>query len=270
VDLAQELAMKKLLVSLALCLPAVASATPHPLPFSYTWETLNNDQLEVEQYVDLTPVKLQQEQADGTLKGVFDLGSTLITEIEYGLTDRIEGGFYFQFKQDAGGQLGFDGIKQRLRFRLGQPGGLDVGLYIELAELHDEIELEEKLLLQYRTGKLNFVANLWIEQEYEFQKEELELVANPTAGVVYQFSPKFLGGIEYWGRGKIELEEEEMEGGEEAPFVHYLGPTFLAQRGNISLSLGAYLRLDNLGDGSKVDDPFGKLWFRTLLAVQLQ
>src|SRR6185503_7565812 len=84
------------------CLPAVASATPHPLPFSYNWETLGNDQTGIEQYVDLSPVKLSQEQPDGSFKKVFDLGSTLVTEVEYGLTDRIEAGFYFQFVQDAG------------------------------------------------------------------------------------------------------------------------------------------------------------------------
>jgi len=246
--------------------PASAAATPHPLPFSYNYETLPADQLEIEQYADLVPTRVLRDNGDGTQDRVFDTGATLVTEIEYGLTDRIEAGFYFQFEQSASAGspgLTFDGVKQRLRFRLGEPGKwpVDVGLYVELAELHDELELEEKLLLQRRFGNLTAVVNLWIEHEYELQDSKLEHLYNPTVGVSYELSPKLFVGLEYWARGNFESEEGEA--------VHYLGPTFMAQSGKVFLSLGAYARLDNLGEASKVDDPFGKLWFRTLIGVEL-
>ena len=37
--------------------PLVARATPRPLPFTYTADTLGAGETEIENYVDLTPVK---------------------------------------------------------------------------------------------------------------------------------------------------------------------------------------------------------------------
>lgn len=48
-----------------------------------------------------------------------------------------------------------------------------------------------------------------------------------------------------------------------------MGPTFLAQSGKVFLSLGTYLRLDGLADRAAVGDPFGKLWVRTLIGIEL-
>ncbi len=253
-----------------LLVPGIAGATPHPLPFSYNYETLMKDQLEIEQYADLVPIRVQRMNADGSFKNLYDTAATLVTEIEYGLTDRIELGFYFQLKQEAsadGPALLFDGVKQRLRIRLGEPGKwpVDVGLYLELAEAHDELELEEKILLQKRFGKFIAVANLWVEQEYRFQSDakEVEFIYNPTVGVTYQVSPKLFAGIEYWTRGHFESKAD-------APAApHYLGPAFMVQTGKVFLSVGAYLRLDKLTTRTDVDDEFGKVWVRTLLGIEL-
>ena len=271
--------MKSVLFVIAACTwSAAASANPRPLPFSYPYETLPSGKLEVEQYADLVPVRVARENPDGTLDGVFGVRSILQTELEYGITDRLEFGWYFVFRQSASADtpfLRFSGVKQRLRIRLAEADEwpVDVGLYFELAEFHDEFEFEEKLLLAKRFGALNAVVNLWVEQEYYFQTRDTKYIYNPTAGVTYELSPKFIMGLEYWGRGRFDstTDTTDMTGASEAPTRthHYLGPTFVAQQGSVFLSLGAYLRLDGLADRATVDDPFGKIWFRSLIGVEL-
>ena len=272
--------MRHVVLAAACCWSATASANPRPLPFSYPYETLPGGKLEVEQYVDFTPVRVPRENPDGTLDGVFGMRSVLQTELEYGITDRIELGWYFLFRQGATAGtpfLRFAGVKQRLRVRLAEAGEwpIDVGLYAEVAELDDELEFEEKILLAKRFGPVNVVANLWVEQEYYFQTGDTKYLYNPTAGVSYELSPKIVAGLEYWSRGRFDSANDKNDvmdaGASEAPTRthHYLGPTFLAQQGKVFFSLGAYLRLDGLADGAKVGDPFGKVWIRSLIGVEL-
>ncbi len=60
------------------------TATPQPLPFTYVWETLPEGSLEVEQYVDYTPLKtVDPATGSPTYVGV----SQFQTEFEYGITD---------------------------------------------------------------------------------------------------------------------------------------------------------------------------------------
>ena len=57
------------LVVMATCLavpllaPRAAWANPRPLPFTYPWETLGEGALEIEQYVDMTPVRAREGEA---------------------------------------------------------------------------------------------------------------------------------------------------------------------------------------------------------------
>ena len=271
--------MKHVLFVIAACAwSATASASPRPLPFSYPYETLPSGRLEVEQYADLTPVRVARENPDGTLDGVFGVRSILQTELEYGITDRFELGWYFVFRQGATADtpfLRFAGVKQRLRVRLAEAEEwpVDVGLYFEVAEFSDEVEVEEKILLAKRFGAFNVVANLWVEQEYYFQTGDTKYIYNPTAGVTYEFSPRFIAGLEYWGRGRFDSAEDttDMRGASDAPTGtrQYLGPTFLAQQGKVFFALGAYLRLDGLADGVAVGEPFGRVWVRSLIGVEL-
>ncbi|MCX5746948.1 MAG: hypothetical protein NT062_31135 [Proteobacteria bacterium] len=250
-------------------LPTLAGANPHPLPFSYGYETLPEDELELEQTIDLMPSRVAVEQPDGTLDSVTDVGAKLQTEVEFGITDHLEAGFYFTFKQEAGASptLQFDGVKQRLRYRIGEADDLPVnlGIYLEISEFHDELELEQKLLLAKRFGDLNLIANLWVEQEYAWQSGAWEYFYNPTAGATYELSTKLAVGLEYWARGRFDKSED---GTREATH-HYLGPTVQVQSGKAFLSVGAYLGLDQLGDPAVTGDPYGKLWIRTVLGVDL-
>lgn len=268
--------MKLYLTAALLGVAATAGATPHPNPFTYPYATLAEGAVEVEQYVDLVPVRVEREKADGTLEGVTSLRSVLQTEIEYGLTDRWEVGFYFAFRQGASATtpfLRFDGVKQRARYRLCERDGLpvDLGIYLELAEFHDELEFEQKLIVAKRLGDLELTTNLWVEQEWYFQTNDTKYLYNPTLAASYQLSPRMIVGAEYWTRGRFDDPSASESASGDAPTKarHYLGPTFLYQRQKASFAIGVYARLDGLGNSAVVNDPYGKLWVRAIVSLDL-
>jgi hypothetical protein len=255
----------------------IARATPRPLPFTYPYGTLPAGKLELEQYVDLVPVRIARELPTGDRESVWSLRSVLQTEVEFGLTDRLEGALYFAFRQSAAEapSLRFDGLKQRLRYRFAEAGQwpVDTAVYLEVAEFHNEFELEEKIILARRFGRLLLDANLWVEQEYYFQDKDAKFIYNPTLGASLELSPAFMVGLEYWARGRFDQVETAAAAGasSEAPTGarHYLGPTALVQHGEYFLSAGAYLRLDHPGDDLPVGEAFGRVWLRLLVGVGL-
>lgn len=263
---------------LVAALPArSALANPHPLPYSYPYQTLPQGKIEVEEIVDLVAMRVAREKLDGTRDAVTALRYQLQTELELGITDRLELGLYFAFRQGATADtpaLRFQGMKQRLRYRFAEEGDLplDIGVYLEVAEFYNEVELEQKLLLSRRFGYLTAVANLWVEQEYYFQDQAWKLVYNPTLGAVYEFSPNFMLGLEYWARGRFDEPEADEASGDAAADSpsgarHYLGPTFLLQSGEAWWSTGVYARLDHFSEDAVADDPYGKVWIRTMVGL---
>jgi hypothetical protein len=255
--------------------PCIAAANPHPLPYSYPYQTLPKGKIEVEEIADLIPMRVAREKDDGTRDAVTAVRSQLQTELEIGVNDRLELALYFSFHQSATADtpaMRFDGMKQRLRYRFAEEGDLplDMGVYFEVAELYNEIELEEKLLLSRRFGYLTTVCNLWVEQEYYFQTQEWKLIYNPTLGAVYELSPNLMLGLEYWARGRFNHSDSAAgQGTSDSPNAprHYLGPTLLLQSGEAWWSTGVYARLDHLGESAQAEDPYGKVWIRTMVGL---
>jgi hypothetical protein len=247
---------------------AAAHANPRNLPVTYNASTSARGHLEVEQFVDAIGVRLERELDDGTAESTMVPRYELQTELEYGLTDRLEYGLYFAFKQGASVDtpvINFAGVKNRLRWRFSRPEWpVQMAAYGEVATFHDEVELEEKLILDYRAGRVRAQANLWIEQEWYFVDDETKYVYNPAAGVTYEVSPAITLGAEYWARGRF---DEPAMGG--TGTHHYAGPTFMAQRGEYWISAGAYTRLEKIGSATDVDDPNGKLWVRLVAGIGL-
>jgi hypothetical protein len=235
--------------------PGLAAANPHPLPYSYPYQTLPKGRVEVEEIADLVPMRVTREKEDGTRDAVTAVRSQLQTELEIGVHDRLELAL---------------GLKQRLRYRFAEEGDLpvDLGVYLEVAELYNEVEIEEKLLLSRRFGYLTTVCNLWVEQEYYFQTQEWKLIYNPTLGAVYELSPSLMLGLEYWARGRFNKAKAD-EGTSDSPSGarHYLGPTVLLQSGEAWWSTGVYARLDHLGESARAEDPYGKVWIRTMVGL---
>jgi hypothetical protein len=160
----------------------------------------------------------------------------------------------------------FDGIKQRLRYRLADPGDwpVDVALYFEVAEMHDELELEAKVLLQRRFGPARVMLNLWGEREFAYTSGGA-WVLNPTAGVVYELRPGLTIGLEGWLRGKV---------GTDAPgfneqFHAFVGPALMVSIGKLWWSVAPYVRLDGLDRGAQRGDEFGRVWIRSVVGIEL-
>jgi hypothetical protein len=260
------------LVLVGLCtLPASAAANPRPLPFSYPYATLNHRDAEVEQFIDLTWVR----SLDSNGEQLWAPASVLTTELEYGLSDRVELGLYLQLSDHPNSGAGnaglaFDGLKQRLRIRLSEADvwPVNVALYGEVAELRNEIEVEAKLILERRLGRLQLVTNLWIEHEFYFSGRR-EWVLHPTAGAVFQFSPAFVTGLEYWMSVEIDGKSPAWPGTFNPSDHHYLGPTLMLQFARFWWSTGAYLRLSDRNRDAQLGDAFGRLWIRTVIGIDL-
>lgn len=267
--------MMKPSVSLfVLLLAAPAAATPRALPFTYPYQTLPAGVGEIEQYLDMVPGRVANERSDGTIEGLMATRFVLQTEFEYGITDRLEAAFYLVWQQAAAvgsGSLHFQGVKQRLRYRITNDYEFPVGIatYLELAEFNNEIELEEKLIVGRRFGRLQVLANLWFEQERYFQTKETKLIYNPTIGFSWEWAPSLHTGLEYWVRGR--MGGSSSAGSVDAPTGahHYLGPTVLLQGKSLWLSVGAYLGLTSVSKGFQVGDAYGPLWVRTMIGVDL-
>src|SRR5215470_17723098 len=106
----------------SLAISSVARATPHTIPFSYPYETLPERTFEFEFYTDVNPLRVNADPTDPTKGRLWEPMYQLQTEFEYGVTDRVELGFYqvFEASPEDGGEnsLGFDGLKWRVRARL--------------------------------------------------------------------------------------------------------------------------------------------------------
>ena len=237
-------------VLVALLATADARANPRPFPFTYHYGTTASGQLEVEQYIDLIPTDVVDDAGDESTRLRFDLQ----TELEFGLSDHWELGFYLVGRQPADGPYQFRGIKQRLRGRFAEEGDLplDLGIYFEVAEYADKIELEQKLILAKRFGALLFAANISFEQEIPYAGGEVEVVFNPSAGLSWAPSPAVSLGVEYRADGELASFGEA---------DHYLGPVLMLVSGEYFATIGGYAHLSGESDGD--------VWFRLLFGIGL-
>ena len=266
--------MRRLLALAVLAgLAAPAAANPKLLPMSYGTRTVPAGDLEIETILDTVPMRVARELADGSSEAVTTPRYIMTTELELGLTERLELGLYTELRQAAsadGGALSLHGVKQRIRYRVSDPGAwpVDVGVYLELAEMKDELELEEKILIEKRIGRLTAQANLWIEHEWYWIDDELKHVYNPTLGVTFEAHPAVSVGLEYWARGRFDAPDNPTGEDDDRSARHYLGPTVMLQKGEYWMSVGAYARLDELG-GAPVGDNGGSAWVRLILGIGL-
>jgi hypothetical protein len=261
---------------------APAWATPRPLPFTYTADTLGQGETELEQYTDLTPVNGINASTGFPVKY---LATQFQTEFEHGITDSLELGLYVAFQpvpaniDNAATLTEGTGFKERLRYRLADPGAwpIDVALYGELVEFETEFEVEAKVILERRFGNLRIAANAWAEREFYYAGDVEDWVLNPTIGATYQVSPHVHPGVEYWMRVEFPSDNPNPR-----PFSigpnQYLGPTLMFEFGKFWWSTGLYARLNNIGrtplpssdSGSQsVPDDYGQSWVRTVIGLEL-
>lgn len=250
-----------------------ASANPKPLPFTYPYPTLPAGETEVEQYADFTPTRaLSASTGKPATLGLF----LFQTEFEHGITDRLELGLYIQLAPPVGEDYagvatlsGGTALKQRLRLRLAEAGEwpVDVSLYGEIVEARAEIELEAKVNLERRFGRLRLMANLSVEHELYFDGRR-EWVLNPSGGATFEVLPSFHTGLEYWMHGEIPTDPATPASFALGPH-HYVGPAVLFNFGRIWWSSGLYFRLNEPARTQEPGDAYGHLWLRTIIGLDL-
>jgi len=222
----------------ALALPLAARADRRIFAYTYPYMTLPKGSLEMEHYLDLG-LRGPTVAWDGPVSPTAPVDYTHPTylhqvELEYGITDRLDFGFYNVFAQDPSGVFKFDGVKLRSRYRFGDPGlhFVDPAVYLEFVYFGDEIEIEQKLILSKILGKVEVAFNLTLEEELELGAKEWEYVVLPSVAIGYHFTPGFAVGLEYVGR--MQIEEEEVES-----YVSYLGPCISVASGPFYWTLAA-------------------------------
>ena len=257
-----------------------ATATPRTLPFSYPNETLQKGALEAELYTDVNPLRVEADPSGVVPGNMWSLEYTLQTEFEYGITDRVELGLYQVFEAAAlpGGDnaLAFDGLKWRVRTRLAEPGELpvDIGFYLELETMHDELALEGKLNLQKRLGPVRLLSNLWVEEQWAHPLDtkahgrEAAFIINPTAGASVEVTPTFHPGLEYWARGQLAASGETEQDRQNSRVHHFLGPTTHLNFGRLWWTAGLYFHLNSLSTPNP-GDAYGPVWFRSVIGLDL-
>lgn len=271
-------ALSFLLFSMA---ATTAAANPRPLPFTYPSEMLQPKQLEIEQYADLTPVPaLVTGGNTSTL-----LQTALITEIEYGLIDRLELGLYFQLSslpstltgETSEAPINFDGVAQRLRYAFARPGKwpIDVEVYGEISEFQHELEVEAKIILQRKIGHVRIMANLVAEHESYYTGRQ-EWVFAPTGGVSWEVLPWLNIGLEYWSHGEtgatgpgVAAESNSSVGQFDQQFHSFLGPAIMLQFNRIWWAVAPYLRLDSFNRTPHLGDEYGKYWIRSVIGIDI-
>jgi hypothetical protein len=257
---------------LTVALVRPAQANPRPLPFTYQSESLAKGTGEVEQFIDFSPTQVRNANS-----GVptHYLATQFQTEIEYGLTDRLEIALYLMFVPQPNPSL-FTGLpeltmgngsSQRVRYRFADPGAwpVDVAVYGEVTENDHELELEAKIILQRRIGKLRLITNLWAERELYYNRER-EWVLNPTLGATYEFSPKFHLGLEGWMRAEYLDDQVGARDFDQGPHV-FVGPAFMFNFGPVWWTTGAYARVTDPGHDNQAGESFGRVWVRTVVGL---
>ena len=256
------------------CMALPALANPRPLPFTYPHEQLATDGTELEQFVDLTPVRASDVNGHPTWDGLIQFQ----TEFEHGITDSLELGLYVTYapaqpatvSTSVGNPSAVEGngMKQRLRYKLADTGAwpIDVALYGELSENQRELEVEAKVILQRRFGIMRLMANATAEREFYFDGHH-DIVIAPTAGATFEVTPSIQPGIEWWMRAEFPEEHPPQVRPFELGPHHYVGPALMVQMGSLWWTNGVYLRVSDFGHTLAPAEGFGNVWFRSVLGI---
>ncbi|MFN2644463.1 MAG: DUF6662 family protein [Burkholderiales bacterium] len=231
-------------LALWLCLVGPAFGGESPFGYVYTTDTHPRGNSEIEQWLTR-----RHRQATGD----YDLWQGR-TELEYGVTDRLQTAVYLNyaavsaFRNRPDGTTGpgafvpdevdpdarygrrfFQSFSNEWIYRVLSPYKDPIGLalYIEPTWGPDERELETKLILQknFLEDRLVWAANLTAAAEKErfhgeWEREgELEL----TTGLAYQLAPRWHAGLEY--RHHRGYEGSGFSAGKRVYAANFIGPS---------------------------------------------
>jgi len=154
-------------------------------------------------------------------------------EVEHGLTDNWDFSVYQIFNQQEDQALSWEAVQFRTRYRFGEEGKyiLDPLLYMEYnrkLDLDKPNKFEVKLILAKTKAKLNLAVNPVYEL---FISPGIEHEAGLDMGISWEFSPKFIAGLESTSRFEFKDNKTEKS--------NYLGPSISFASGNWWYTLGS-------------------------------
>ena len=238
--------LSRLLLTIAtLLIPLTASADRRIFGKTYPYMTLPKGGFEVEHYLD-ADVRRVDDPDTWLIENGFRPSWTMQVEFEYGITDRLDFGFYTVFRQNAYDDFEFRGVKLRSRYRLFDEGELpvDIALYGEVVYYGHEVKLEEIIILARKFGSVETAVNFKFEQEFKFEgpDTEFEFEFVPSAGVGYHFNNNVSLGLEWYGKLAVEHGEAE-------EFVNFLGPAVSVAGDHFFWTILLAAQLNELEDG---------------------
>ena len=222
--------MKILLcVVLVALFSSVAVADPRPFTFNTDTYPMGKGEWEYEQWITYSG-----EAQDNTSAKAFAFRH----EFEFGVADNVDLAVYFpewsiekdgdDWDEDFGGGA-FEAVVY-----LSNPvtDFVGIGLYGEIGVGEDELEFEQKILVQKDIGKWIFLYNLVIETELEHvfdtdEESEVEGVLEHTFGVSYAITDGWLLG------GELIIASEYADWEEYEGTTAYAGPAISYQGGRI-------------------------------------
>jgi len=219
--------MKRIAAAFVLLGATLAWADPRPFTFTYDAYPIGKGGLEYEQWVTFNADKASEH-------GFKEF--EILHELEYGLADDLDLGFYFlRWKyEDSDEESGtkYDGGALELIYTILNPAKDKWGLarYGEIAIADNEIEFEQKLIVQKDIGKWILAYNLILETEiegvFDSEKEnEVEGVIGHALGVTTAV------GREWFVGGELSVESVFVDWSDYENTTAYIGPTISYQGG---------------------------------------
>ena len=143
-----------------------------------------------------------------------------VTELEYGITDRLKVEIYAKTEKEEGGSLEYEETEFELTYEVTgdeYPIQSAVQGAYEINHLGDSDKIETKLLLQHKSGMWKHRLNVGLDHEVG-EKSTSGIEAGLAWGTYYSFDKVKVGGEYYadFGRLKDDLTYDEQE--------HHIGP----------------------------------------------
>jgi hypothetical protein len=185
-----------LLVASALSLSlSTASADERHFAFSYETITAAKGEVELENWITW-----QARRGNGDNANLWKFR----TEVEYGITDRLQLGVYlanWNLTNDSthNNSVRYESASAELIYRMSHPTTDAIGsaVYLEVEGGHNLFAVEGKLLLQKNIGKLIIAWNGVLEAEWAGRGlGERACNLEQSFGVSYQITPAFSAGAE--------------------------------------------------------------------------
>ena len=228
-----------------LLIPSTSSADRRIFAKTYPYMTLPKGGFEIEHYLD-ADLRRVDDPDTHLIENGYRPSWTMQVEFEYGITDRLDFGFYTVFRQKAYQDFELRGVKLRSRYRLFDEGVLpvDTALYLELVYYGDEVKIEEIIILARKFGSVETAVNFKFEEEFKLKgpETEFEFVFVPSVGVGYHFNPNVSLGLEWYGKLKVEHGEAE-------DFINYLGPAISVAGNHFFWTVLVAAQLNGVDDG---------------------